>query len=75
MAKLASLSGWELLLVLLALATAAAFSVWAAVWVMWTIRPLLTGAAALVAVAWTLRALRQHRASEEWKSANDWISS
>jgi hypothetical protein len=75
MAKLASLSGWELFLLLIALATAVAFSVWAVVWVMWMIRPLLTGAAALIAVGWTVRALRHHRASEEWKSANDWISS
>jgi hypothetical protein len=75
MAKLASLNGWELLLVLLALATATAFGVWGVVWVMWTVRPLLTGAAALTAVALTLRALRRHRTTEEWKSANDWLGS
>lgn len=74
MAKLASLTGWELFLVLLALATAVALGVWALVWVMWIIRPLLTGAAALTAVVLTLRALRRHRASEEW-SANEWIGS
>lgn len=75
MARLSSLNGWELLVVLLALATAVGFGVWAIIWVMWIIRPLLTGAAALTSVAWTLRALRRHRASEEWKSANEWISS
>ena len=75
MSKLASLNSWELLLVLLALATAVGFGVWAIVWVMWTIRPLLACASAVAAVAWTLRALRHHRASEEWKSTNDWISS
>jgi hypothetical protein len=74
MAKLASLNGWELLLVLLALATAVGLGVWAIVWVMWMVRPLLTGAAALTAVTLTLRALRQHRATEEWKSTNDWIA-
>jgi hypothetical protein len=75
MAKLAALGGWERLLVLLALATAVGFGVWTLVWVMWVVRPLLTGAAALTAVAWMLRALRHHRATEEWKSANEWIGS
>ena len=75
MAKLASLNGRELLLVLLALATAVGLGVWAIVWVMWMIRPLLACPSALAAVAWTLRALRHHRATEEWKSANEWISS
>lgn len=74
MAKLASLNGWELLIVLLALATATAFSAWAIVWFMWTVRPLLTGAVALTAVAWTLRALRHHRATKE-ESQNEWIGS
>lgn len=75
MAKLASLNGWELLLVLVALATAVAFSVWAVVWVMWTIRPLLTAGAAVTSVAFTLRALRHHRATEKWKSTDEWIGS
>jgi hypothetical protein len=73
-AKLASLKPWELLIVLLALATAIALSVWTAVWVMWIIRPLLAGAAALTAVAWTLRARRRQRSNEEW-TANEWIGS
>jgi hypothetical protein len=72
--KLHSLNGWQLLVFLIALGTAVALSVWALVWVMWTIRPLLAVAAAFTAVAWTLRALRNHRSRADWQ-ANDWIGS
>ena len=41
MAKLAALKAWELMVVLLAVATAAGLAVSGLVWVMWTIRPLL----------------------------------
>jgi fatty acid desaturase len=74
MARLSSLNGWQLLAFLLALATAVGFAVWAIVWVMWTIRPLLVAAAALAAVALTLRALRHHRANNDWQ-AEEWIGS
>ena len=74
MAKLASLKAWELLVFLLALATAIALSVWAVVWVMWIIRPLLACAAGLAAVGWTLRAVRRSRSNEE-SSANEWTGS
>ena len=74
MAKLASLSAWKLPVVLLALATAIALSIWTVVWVMWIIRPLLAVAAALTAVAWTLRAVRRDRSSKEL-SANEWTGS
>jgi Flp pilus assembly protein TadB len=73
-ARLASLSAWKLLVVLLALATAIALSIWMVVWVMWIIRPLLAVAAGLTAVVWTLRAVRRDRSSEEL-SANEWTGS
>jgi len=74
MAKLAALNAWQLLCVLLALATAVALGVWAVVWFAWTIRPLLAGAAALSAVAWTLYAVRRYRSRVGWQ-ADEWISS
>jgi hypothetical protein len=74
MAKLAALNAWQLMVTLLALATAAALAVWALVWVMWTIRPVLAAAAALLAVGWTLVGLRRHRARADWHG-EEWIGS
>jgi hypothetical protein len=74
MAKLAALKAWQLICVLLALATAAAFTVWAVIWFAWTIRPLLVAAAALTAVVWTLYSIRRHRATTDWQ-AKEWIGS
>ena len=73
MAKLASLSAWKLLVVLVALATAVALSIWTVVWLMWIVRPLLAVAVGLTTVAWTLRAVRRDRSREEL-SANEWTS-
>ena len=72
-AKLASLSAWKLLVVLVALATAVALSIWTVVWLMWIVRPLLAVAVGLTTVAWTLRAVRRDRSREEL-SANEWTS-
>ena len=58
MSKLAALNAWELMVVLLAVATAAALAVWGLVWVMWTVRPLLAAAASLAAVCGVLYAVR-----------------
>ena len=74
MAKLASLSAWKLLVVLVALATAVALSIWTVVWLMWIVRPLLAVAVGLTTVAWTLRAVRRDRSREEL-SANEWTGS
>ena len=74
MAKLASLSAWKLLVVLVALATAVALSIWTVVWLMWIVRPLLAVAVGLTTVAWTLRAVRRDRSSKEL-SANEWTGS
>jgi hypothetical protein len=74
MAKLTALNGWQLLVFLLALATAAGLGVWALVWVAWTIRPLLAVAAAVAAVTAVLYARRRHRLSVDWH-ANEWTGS
>jgi hypothetical protein len=74
MAKLAVLNAWKLVLVLLALAAVAALSVWVLIWVVWTIRPLLTAAAALGAVVGVFVALRRHRARSGWHD-EEWIGS
>jgi hypothetical protein len=74
MAKLASLNAWQLLIVLIALAAAVGLGVWALVWVVWTIRPLLTAAAVLGAVTGVLLALRRHRLREGWHE-KEWIGS
>jgi hypothetical protein len=74
MAKLASLNPWQLTIVLLAFASAAALAVWGLVWVVWTLRPLLTAAAALAAVGWALVAVRRRRAQADWHG-EEWIGS
>jgi len=74
MSKLVALNGWQLLFFLLALATAAGLTVWALAWVVWTIRPLLAGAAAITAVTAVLHTRRRHRLSVDWQ-ANEWIGS
>jgi hypothetical protein len=74
MSKLAALKAWQLVCVLLALATATGFTVWAVVWVAWTIRPLLAAAAAMTAVGWALISIRRYRASSDWR-AEEWIGS
>jgi hypothetical protein len=74
MTKVATLNGWQLLIFLLALATAAGLGVWAFVWIVWTIRPLLAAAAAIAAVTAVLYARRRHRLSVDWNT-NEWIGS
>ena len=72
MAKLAALNAWQFLCFLLALATAVGLSVWALIWFAWTIRPLLAAAAALIAVVWTLYAVRRYRTRVGWQ-AEEWL--
>ncbi len=74
MAKLAALNAWQLLVVLLAVATAAALAVWGLVWVMWTIRPLLAAAASLAAAGGTVYAVRRHRTGADWRR-EEWLGS
>jgi fatty acid desaturase len=72
--KLDALKAWQLLLALLGLGVVTALTVWGIVWVMWTIRPALAAAGAVVAVAWTLRALHRHRRNRDW-AGSEWIGS
>jgi len=72
--KLDALKAWQLLLALLGLGVVTALTVWALVWVMWTIRPLLAAAAALVTVGWTLRARHRYRRNRDW-TGSEWIGS
>jgi hypothetical protein len=74
MAKIAALNPWQLIVVLLALASAAALAVWGVVWVAWTLRPLLVAAAAIASVGWALVAVRRHRSREDWHG-EEWIGS
>ena len=74
MAKLAALNPWQRLIVLVVFGAAVAITVWCLVWVVWTIRPLLTAAAGLAAVTWVLIALRRHRARNDWHGVV-WIGS
>jgi hypothetical protein len=74
MAKLAALNAWQVMLVVVALATVAGLAAWGLIWVVWTIRPLLTAAAALAVAAGVLYARRRHRLSEAWHD-KEWIGS
>ena len=74
MAKLVALNCWQLMLVALAVASAAALGVWGLVWVVWMIRPLLAAAASLAAVTGMLYARRRHRLNADWH-AKEWIGS
>jgi len=73
-AKLDALRAWQLMLALVGLGVGTALAVWGFVWVIWTIRPLVAGAAAILAVAWTLYAIHRHRRSEEWHG-EEWLGS
>lgn len=72
--KLDALKAWQLMLALLGLGVVTALTVWAAIWVIWTIRPFLAAAAAVSAVCWTLVLLHRHRRSRDW-SGQEWIGS
>jgi hypothetical protein len=72
--KLDALKGWQLMLALLGLGVVTALSVWAFVWVLWTIRPFLALAAAVSAVGWVLYHLHRHRRDRDW-SGQEWIGS
>jgi len=72
--KLDALKAWQLVLALLGLGVVTALSVWAFVWVIWTIRPFLAAAAAVSAVGWVLYALHRHRRGRDW-SGQEWIGS
>jgi hypothetical protein len=73
-AKLNALKAWQLMLALVGMGVVTALVVWAVVWVMWTIRPLLAAGAALAAVGWVLYSLHRHRRSREW-SDEEWLGS
>ena len=72
--KLDALKAWQLMLVLLGLGVVTALSVWAFVWVLWTIRPFLAAAVALAAVSWVLYTLHRFRRSSRW-NGQEWIGS
>lgn len=73
-AKLDALKGWQLMLILLGLGVVTALIVWAFVWVIWTIRPFLAAASAIVAVGWVLHSIHRHRRSRDW-SGQEWLGS
>ncbi len=73
-AKLNALKAWQLMLALVGLGVVTALVVWALVWVMWTIRPLLAAAVALTVVGWVLYSLHRYRRSSEW-SDEEWLGS
>ena len=73
-AKLNALKAWQLMLALASLGVVTALVVWALVWVMWTIRPLLAAAVALTVVGWVLYSLHRHRRSRRW-SDEGWLGS
>ena len=73
-AKLNALKAWQLMLALASLGFVTALVVWALVWVMWTIRPLLAAAVALTVVGSVLYSLHRHRRSRRW-SDEEWLGS
>ena len=73
-AKLNALKAWQLVLALVGLGVVTALVVWALVWVMWTIRPLLAAAVALTVVGWVLYSLHRYRRSSAW-SDEEWLGS
>jgi Flp pilus assembly protein TadB len=72
--RLNRLNAWQLLAALLGLGLGVGFVVWALIWVMWTIRPILTVVVAIGTVGWVLYALRHHRRREEWRG-EEWLGS
>jgi hypothetical protein len=72
--RLDMLKAWQLMLALLGLGVATALVVWGLVWVVWTIRPFVAAAAAVVVVGWVLSALHRFRRNRDW-SRQDWIGS
>ncbi len=72
--KLDALKAWQLTLALLGLGVVTALSVWAFVWVLWTIRPFLAAAVALSVVSWVLYTLHRHRRTRAW-NGQEWIGS
>jgi hypothetical protein len=73
-AKLNALKAWQLILALVGLGVVTALVVWALVWVMWAIRPLLAAAVALTVVGWVLYSLHRYRRGREW-SDEEWLGS
>jgi uncharacterized membrane protein len=72
--KLETLKAWQLTLALLGLGVVTALVVWGLIWVIWTIRPFVAAAAAVLAIGWVLAALHRARRSREW-SKQEWIGS
>jgi NAD(P)H-hydrate repair Nnr-like enzyme with NAD(P)H-hydrate dehydratase domain len=71
--KLDTLKPWQLMLALLSLGVVTALLAWGLIWVIWTIRPFVAAAAALVVVGW-LAALHRFRRGRDWKD-QEWIGS
>jgi hypothetical protein len=74
MERLNRLNAWQLLAVLLGLGLGAGLTVWALIWVLWTIRPILAAVAAFGTVGWLVYALRHYRRGEEWRG-EEWLGS